>query len=132
MIGHKHDPTSTFGVVWPFPKLPYAQVLDTDLTTLGTPTYLGWKYPATIYTAGGIVVREQIEIEVKVVTQDGKELTPWMLERCVVVPVQPGIPTYRLSDQGMRDYLYFAIAPGNVSLYIAQKKNGIVSQLPVE
>jgi len=106
-------------------------VLDIDLTALGTlPTYRGWMLPAMIYTAGGAVIREQIVLEIQMITQDGKELTPWISEECVVVHVQPNIHTYRLSGQQMRNYLYFATSPGNISLYIAQKKKRDCSSAP--
>jgi hypothetical protein len=31
----------------------------------------------------------------------------------------------------LRNHLYFATAPGNATLFVAEKKNGIVAQLPV-
>jgi hypothetical protein len=51
------------------------------------------------------------------------------MEVAVITPVQPG--QYRLSGSAMRDHLFFATAPGNANLFVAQKKNGIVTQLPV-
>ena len=60
----------------------------------------------------------------------GTAITPWFMEVAVITPVQPG--QYRLSGSAMRDHLFFATAPGNANLFVAQKKSGIVTQLPVE
>ena len=87
--------------------------------------------PVQVNTAAGVVVRSRIILEVQLVTASGEELTPWLIEECTVCPVQQGIPTFRLSGNKMRQHLYFATAPGNTSPYVAQKKSGIVTQLPV-
>ncbi len=63
----------------------------------------------------------------KMMKGDGTALTPWFLE-------QAGSPQDfppRLSGNVMRNHIYFATAPGNATLFVAQKKNGIVSQLPI-
>lgn len=60
-------------------------------------------------------------------------MTPWYSEDATIVPaamVAAG-HTHRLSGSGMRNYLYFATAPGNQTLFVSQKKNGIVDRLPV-
>ena len=57
-------------------------------------------------------------------------LTPWFPEVAVETPIQPGTQ-YRLSGNAMRNHLYFATAPGNANLFVADKKNGITTQLPV-
>ncbi|KAK9364756.1 hypothetical protein V1509DRAFT_635331, partial [Lipomyces kononenkoae] len=49
----------------------------------------------------------------------------------VITVPEPGGPQCRLSGSAMRNFLYFATAPGNSTLYVAKKKNGIISQLPV-
>ncbi|KAK9489934.1 hypothetical protein V1508DRAFT_426405 [Lipomyces doorenjongii] len=62
---------------------------------------------------------------------DGTAVSPWFEEVAVITASQPGVPQPRLSGNEMRTYLYFATAPGNLTLYVAQKKNGVISQLPV-
>ena len=62
---------------------------------------------------------------------DGTAISPWFREVAIIKPVLPGVPDFRLSGNAMRNYFYFATAPGNTTLYVAKKKNGIVTQLPV-
>lgn len=71
----------------------------------------------------------QIVVEVQIVNLQGETITPWFVEVAIIVPDEQGL--VRLSGQGMRNHLYFATAPGNGMLYVAKKKNGVVSQLPV-
>ena len=61
---------------------------------------------------------------------DGTAITPWFIQPAVVLPLQSGVQ-YRLSGRAIRDHLYFATAPGHANLFVAQKKTGIVTQLPV-
>ena len=55
-----------------------------------------------------------------------KKLDSYSIITLISAPDQLG-PT-RLSGSGMRDHL---LTPGNNILYIAKKKNGITTQLPV-
>ena len=80
-----------------------------------------------IATADGISHRSAIYIEMQIIKADGTAMTEWFQEQAVLSsPV--GV---RLSGNAMRNHLYFATAPGNTTLYVAVKKNGITSQLPV-
>lgn len=56
-------------------------------------------------------------------------MTLWLSENAVVTPDQPALS--RLSGMGMHHQLYFATPRGNANPYVAGKKNGIVTQLPV-
>jgi hypothetical protein len=69
-------------------------------------------------------------IETQIIKADGTVITPWFRQLAVVLPLQSGIQ-YRLSGRAIRNHLYFATAPGNANLFVAQKKNGITTQLPV-
>ena len=71
-----------------------------------------------------------IDIEMQVIKVDGTAVTGWFYERAVITPPMVGVQ-YRLSGYAIRNYLYFATAPGNATLYVAAKKNGIITQLPV-
>ena len=93
-------------------------------------TYLGSLGTLSITTAGGVIYRERIEIEMQITKADGTAVTPWFRENAVITPLQSGIQD-RLSGNAMRNHLYFATAPGNANLFVAQKKNGITTQLPV-
>jgi len=89
-------------------------------------TYGGLFGQVIVGTAGGAVRLHQLYIEMQITKADGTALTPWYLETAVVNPQA----TSRLSGKGMRNHLYFATAPGNTALYVAVKKNGIMTQLP--
>ena len=93
-------------------------------------TYRGPVFPLNIDTAGGQVLRMGIRIEMQVIKADGTAVTEWFKERAVITPPTAAMQ-YRLSGSAIRDHLYFATAPGNVMLYVAAKKNGIITQLPV-
>ena len=73
--------------------------------------------------------RDKIVIEIQVVDPQGEAITPWFMENAIISPDMPGLQ--RLSGLAIRNHLYFATAPGNNMLYVAKKKNGIVTQLPV-
>lgn len=64
----------------------------------------------------------------KVLTGKYEPLTVWYPEMLRVVNDNDTL----LSGATMRNYLYFATAPGNNRLFVSQKKNGIVASLPVE
>ena len=68
-------------------------------------------------------------IEIQILEADGTAITPWLRETAVVTP-GPGVQ-YRLSGSAMRNHLYFATALGNANLFVAEKKNGMVTHLPV-
>jgi len=107
-------------------------IFPTDLAVLryDPATYQGNLGTLSIATAGGVVYREKIVIEMQITKADGTAITPWFRESAVVTPLQSGIQ-HRLSGNVMRDHLYFATAPGNANLFVAEKKNGITTQLPV-
>ena len=79
-------------------------------------------------TAGGILFREQIVLEFQMVDFHGEELTPWFAKLAVITP-ESGVS--RLPGRAIKYQLYVAAAPGNDTLYVSRKKNGIVCQLPV-
>ncbi|KAK9348655.1 hypothetical protein V1522DRAFT_389362 [Lipomyces starkeyi] len=108
-------------------------IFATDLAFLSYKhyTYTGRLGPTFISTAGGGIYREQIFIEMQISRADGTTVSPWFAEIAVITPAQPGVPQCRLSGNAMRNFLYFATAPGNTTLYVAEKKNGIIRQLPV-
>ena len=62
---------------------------------------------------------------------DGTAISPWFREVALIKTVLPGVPSLRLSGNAMRNHFYFATAPRNTTLYVAKKKNGIVTQLPI-
>ncbi|EZF36339.1 hypothetical protein H109_04066 [Trichophyton interdigitale MR816] len=76
-----------------------------------------------------IVLRQVVFVEIQLLDSQCKPISDWILEESVIVPSAEG--NTRLSSRGMRYCLYFATAPGNQQLYVAEKKNGIVQQLPV-
>ena len=106
-------------------------IFPTDLAALGyyQIAYQGHIGMQPITTANGAVSRMMIEIEMQITKANGTAITPWFMEVAVITPVQPG--QYRLSGSAMRDHLFFATAPRNANLFVAQKKSGIVTQLPV-
>jgi len=107
-------------------------IFPTDLAALqyNQLTYQGRLGMLSIGTANGVVLRRKIVIEMQIIKADGTAVTPWFRETTVVTPLQPGTQ-YRLSGSAMRNHLYFATAPGNANLIVAEKKNGITTQLPV-
>ncbi|OAL75712.1 hypothetical protein A7D00_1312 [Trichophyton violaceum] len=105
-------------------------VFDTDITALGIPpTYMGYGADVLITTAGGTLRRRQISVEIQLLDLQGNAVSDWILEAGIVTPATAGVT--RLSGNGIRQSLYFATAPGNQHLYVAEKKNGIIKQLPV-
>ncbi|KGY15551.1 hypothetical protein PABG_11544 [Paracoccidioides brasiliensis Pb03] len=105
-------------------------VFDTDLAALAIPlTYMGFGARVPIITAGGMVRRQQITVEIQLLDSQGNAVSDWILEEGIVTPAAAGVG--RLSGDGIRQSLYFATAPGNQHLYVAEKKNGIIEQLPV-
>ncbi|KAI9740414.1 MAG: hypothetical protein M1834_004994 [Cirrosporium novae-zelandiae] len=96
-------------------------MFETDLAAVGIfPMYSGWMLPFEIDTANGSVWRDRILVEIQIVTATGDTLTPWFFEECAVIPTVPGTVQGRLSGFKMRNYLYFATAPGNGSFSLNQ------------
>ncbi|ODQ70281.1 hypothetical protein LIPSTDRAFT_74529 [Lipomyces starkeyi NRRL Y-11557] len=87
--------------------------------------------PTFLSTASGGIYRQQIILEMQITEADGTAISSWFEEVAVITVPEPGAPQCRLSGNAMRNFLYFATAPGNLTLYVAKKKNGIISQLPV-
>lgn len=105
-------------------------VFDTDIAALAIPPiYPGFGANVPITTASGTVRRQQITVEVQLLDSQGNAVSDWILEEGIVTPAAVGAT--RLSGDGIRQSLYFATAPGNRHLYVAEKKNGIIEQLPV-
>ncbi|KAB8208235.1 hypothetical protein BDV34DRAFT_190636 [Aspergillus parasiticus] len=104
-------------------------VSDLEHLQYNPQTYVGIIGPRPIHTPSGIMIRVQILIEVQIVNPRGEAITPWFVQIAIVTPDAPGL--VRLSGEAMRSHLFFATAPGNGILYVAKKKNGIVSRLPV-
>src|SRR5271163_1385 len=107
-------------------------IFPTDLAALryDPSTYLGDLGMFAITTANGDAFRNRIMIEMQIIKADGTAITPWFWEVAVDTPLQSGMQ-WRLSGNAMRNHLYFATAPGNANLFVAEKKNGITTQLPV-
>ena len=106
-------------------------IFITDLTALryDQHTYQGRLGTYPVGTANGVILRERIVIEMQITRANGTAITPWFRENAVIT-LQLGIQD-RLSGNAMRNHLFFATAPGNANLFVAQKKSGIVTQLPV-
>jgi hypothetical protein len=104
-----------------------------DLTAMGIPprgssgpnSYGGWSNPVTIVTANGTVNRESLTVELQLRKPDTTPASDWFRESAVLV--QQG--NY-LTGGRIRRHFYFATAPGNRHLFVAQKKNGLMSILP--
>ena len=67
-------------------------------------------------------------IEVKLLHVDGSEFDHWIFENAIVR--RSGEMSSVLSGSGIRQELYFATAPGNSELYVAETRNGLIMQLP--
>ncbi|KAJ5907475.1 hypothetical protein N7495_000157 [Penicillium taxi] len=101
---------------------------DLDALNLDPLTYLGLIFDRRVETAGGVLNRLSIIIEMQIVSSEGDTLTPWFQEEAIVWEDYESLQ--RLSGSAMREYLYFATAPGNQKLYMAKKKGGLMSLLP--
>lgn len=80
-----------------------------------------------ILTANGSVFRNTILIELQLIRHDGSAVSSWIVERAVITPPPQD---FRLSGLAMRRKFYFAECPGNQFLYVAEKRAGIIAQLP--
>lgn len=105
-----------------------------DLAMLGVnDAYPHWDMALPTATANGIVLRRYINLQVRVLSEGpGSEpIGPIFLEHCAVMPGFSQAGT-RLSGMGLHRDLFVATAPDGAGfLYVAEKKNGIVRQLPV-
>ncbi|QSS54662.1 hypothetical protein I7I53_02293 [Histoplasma capsulatum var. duboisii H88] len=105
-------------------------VFDSDILALAIPPTYGRFGPIiTVATAGGTVWRQRIIIEIQLIDLEGNAVSDWISEYGIITPATSGVA--RLSGTEMRQSLYFATAPGNQHLFVAEKKNRIVEQLPV-
>lgn len=107
-------------------------LFSTDLDTLGCDyqTYQGIMGDIVVNTANGACTRAKIMVEMQLLRADHSPFTSWFAEPAVVIPNVFGQNQMRLSGNGMRQLLFFATSPGNATLYVAEKKSGIISQLP--
>ncbi len=103
-------------------------VFRNDLIAMGAHLvqYHGYGHIVQIGTANGNVNGRSIWVETRIM--NGTGASDWFFELGVIMP-QGQIST-RLTGSQIRNHFYFATAPGNQHLYIAEKKNGIVAQLP--
>lgn len=107
-------------------------LFSTDLDTLGCDyrNYNGMMGDIAVATANGVCIRARIMVEMQLLRADHSAFTSWFVESAVVIPTVLGQNQMRLSGNGMRQILFFATSPGNATLYVAEKKSGIISQLP--
>lgn len=108
-------------------------VFTTDLVNLqyDPATYQGNLQIINVATAGAPVMRQLITVEVHLVRADGSAVSPWIQEVGAITPVLQVPMQYALAGRAIRQFLYFGTAPGNADLYVAEKKNRLVTQLPV-
>lgn len=78
-------------------------------------------------TAAGQIPAIFLPLEVRILKNNGEELSGWVKERGVVSEQSNSPP---LSGSGIRTELYFATAPNALQLFVSQTKNGLVRQLP--
>jgi hypothetical protein len=106
-------------------------IFDTDLASIyyNPQTYQGNLGQLNVTTANGTVARQGIVVEMQLRKPNWEPASDWFVENGVIVPFAPNIT--RLSGSGLQSSLYFVTTPGNQFLYVARKKNGVVSQLPV-
>lgn len=94
-----------------------------------------WAPDVMISTAGGLITRRALWVRTKWFCSPVQTLgTDWILQ-CVAV--NPGVWSAlgacpRLSGMSLRQLSFTATAPdGSGDLHVADKKNGVVSRLPV-
>jgi len=106
---------------------------DLQQISISEQNYASYMTLIDVQTVGGSVQRTRVYIDMQILKEDGTIISEWMMESAIIIPppVQHGDLQVRLSGNVMRDHLYFATAPGNATLFVACKKNGIVAQLPV-
>ncbi|OAT00265.1 uncharacterized protein BDCG_16552 [Blastomyces dermatitidis ER-3] len=90
-------------------------VFDTDLTALAIPpTYEGFGTYVSVSTPNGIIIRQQVIVDIQLLDSQGNPVSDWIREEGVITPAALGVG--RLSGDGIRQSLYFATAPGNQHL----------------
>jgi hypothetical protein len=64
----------------------------TDLIALGfnRNTYAAWWGPVPIMGIGGLVQRHMIQMEMRLIKQNGDPITPWFEENGIITPNAPG------------------------------------------
>ena len=92
--------------------------------------YRGCPGPVDLDTTGGLSTRHGVVVECRVVDNKMTPLTPCYWELASVYPPNTPGSVPRLSGVNMRRLLYFATAPGQAPLYVAQKKSNLASLLP--
>lgn len=97
-------------------------LFDTDLSALQCDQlgYNGFLGGASVELAFGSMQCDMALIELQIIDENGLQITPWFSETAIIKAEELG--AVRLSGEAMRNYLYFATAPGNNRLYISQKK----------
>lgn len=103
-------------------------VLQSDLTAMGIKrtSYTGYGPPVNITTANGDIRRPTLTLQIQLRDENGTPASQWFREEAAIIRNGD-----RLSGESIRDQFYFATAPGNEFLYIAEKKNGLMGLLPV-
>jgi hypothetical protein len=103
-------------------------ILQSDLTAMGIrpSSYRGYSPHVKITTANGTVRRRTLQLQIQLRDQNGTAASDWFIEEAAIVPRGD-----RLSGEEIRNRFYFATPPGNAILCIAEKKNGLLTALPV-
>ncbi|CAG8931552.1 unnamed protein product [Penicillium salamii] len=78
-------------------------------------------------TANGPIWLAHFTIEMQIINAASVALTPWFEQLAVVKHWGPD--KIRLSGDKMREHLFFATAPGNRTLYVSNKKAGLMRTL---
>ena len=86
-----------------------------------------------IVSANGLSRLQRVDLELCItkfdmIVNQFIPMTDWFTEKFVIRPFTPF--TYLLSGNKMRQHLFFATAPGNQTLYVAGRKNGLYDILP--
>jgi hypothetical protein len=82
----------------------------------------------TSSTSNGIVTRQFIKIQMRVVDTQGLALTEWFLTKVALRAEHPG-RKLRLSGREVRQHLFFATPAGNSALFVAKDKAALMSIL---
>jgi hypothetical protein len=108
---------------------------DDDLQLLGIfPGGFGWGDPMVFNTANGVVERDTCYFNMIWLGNDGRPLeNQFHMEHAVIMPGRStDNEATRLSGMSLRRTIFTGTAPdGNGVLYLAHKKNGVTSNLPV-
>jgi hypothetical protein len=104
-------------------------IFDHEAVALGYNPILHPTRQAGVMTASGPVIRNMVDIEMRIVDYQNNPLTDWFSESAVMVPYTGQA---RLSGEVFRRYVYVATAPrdsGNF-LHVARTKTGLKGILP--